>query len=223
MLHGFTTSSDSGALVEIICLSVNVEKNNTPTEHTKDWKSALGCQAELKMLVIVYEVINRHQPTAQPSFGKWGKRYSPVMRISVKKIFLKDALNPNLIFLPSPVTLSLVWCIQATVPLPVPFCHSYRVDSHCCTKNPRIANPTLFMWAINCRPQQVTNFPNKLGHDDLQGMIKESWSFWQRGCTGCPFEVPCSTLSYDSACKAPFIRQHLWQRQCLHSSVLQAC
>lgn len=42
-------------------------------------------QAELQMLIIGYGVINRHQTTAQPSFGKWGKRYSPVTRCSKSK------------------------------------------------------------------------------------------------------------------------------------------
>lgn len=42
-------------------------------------------QAKLEMLVIVYEVMNRHQTTAQTSFGKWGKRYSPVSRCSKSK------------------------------------------------------------------------------------------------------------------------------------------
>lgn len=42
-------------------------------------------QAGLEMLVIVYEAINRHQTTAQPSFGKWGKRYSLATRCRKSK------------------------------------------------------------------------------------------------------------------------------------------
>lgn len=79
-LYGFTTSSDSGALAATICLSVSVEKSSMPTEHTKAWKSTLGCRQSLRCCYI-----NRHQTTAQPSFGKWGKSYSPVPRCSKSK------------------------------------------------------------------------------------------------------------------------------------------
>lgn len=46
----------NGVLEEIICLSVNVEKSNMPTEHTKDWKSALGCRQSSRCWLLGMEL-----------------------------------------------------------------------------------------------------------------------------------------------------------------------
>lgn len=182
------------------------EKQHANWAHQR-LKVCIKLQAELEMLVIVYEVINRHQTTAQPSFGKWRKRYSPVTRCSKSKSHFPSFsrnFEPGLMHSSDcPSSCTFLPYLQSRFSL------LYK------KKPPRTAIPRLFMRATNCRPQQGANFSNKLEHDDLQGMINERWSFWQRGCTGCPFEVPCSTLSCDSAGKAPFIGQHLWQS--LHS------
>lgn len=132
-LHGFTSSSNSGALADIICLSINVEKSNMPTKHTKDWKSALGCRQSLRCWLLYMKLRTLIRQLLSPALGNGGKG-----------TLSQDAVNPSLIPLLSPVTSSLVWCIQVSVPLPVPFCYSCKVDSHSCTKKKQDCNSHIF-------------------------------------------------------------------------------
>lgn len=154
-LHSFTTSSDSGALAETICLSVNVEKRNMPIEHTKAWKSALGCRQSLRC----WEVINRHQTTAQASSGKWGKRYSPVTRCSKSKshsLSFSSIIESGL--------------MHSGIPLPGPFCRSYRLGSHCCTKKTELQLP-ISSWG----QQTVDNNKEHIFQTNWNMMIFRVW------------------------------------------------
>lgn len=96
---------------------------------------------------------------------------SPALGNGGKAILLsQDAVNPKLISFPSPVTSSLVWHIQVTVTLLTPFCHSYRVASHCCTKEPGLQLP-YFSWG----QQTVDHNREQIFQTDWKMMTFRVW------------------------------------------------